>query len=62
LHKHLDELESGLEIVAYCRGPHCILAFNAVAELRKLGLKARRLEDGYPEWKQAGLPIESTNS
>lgn len=62
LHKHLDELGSGLEIVAYCRGPHCILAFNAVAELRKLGLKARRLEDGYPEWKQAGLPIESTNS
>ena len=58
LHKHLDELESGLEIVAYCRGPHCVLAFDAVAELRKLGLKARRLEDGYPEWKQAGMPVE----
>lgn len=58
LQKHLDEFENELEIVAYCRGPHCVLAFDAVAELRKLGLKARRLEDGYPEWKQAGMPVE----
>ena len=58
LQKHLDEFENELEIVAYCRGPHCVLAFDAVAQLRKLGLKARRLEDGYPEWKQAGMPVE----
>jgi len=46
------------EVVAYCRGPHCILAFDAVARLRENGLKARRLEDGFPEWKTAGLPVE----
>jgi len=62
IHKHLDKLDSGLEIVAYCRGPHCLLAFDAVAELRRRGLIARRLEDGFPEWKQAGLPIESIDS
>lgn len=61
----LDELESRLndfkpsqEIVAYCRGPHCVLAFEAVNRIREKGLKARRLEDGYPEWKIAGLPVE----
>jgi rhodanese-related sulfurtransferase len=47
-----------MEVVAYCRGPHCVLAFDAVAELRKHGLNARRLEDGFPEWKQAGMPVE----
>ncbi|MCK5396014.1 MAG: ArsR family transcriptional regulator [Gammaproteobacteria bacterium] len=50
------------EIVAYCRGPHCVLAFDAVARLREKGMKARRLEDGYPEWKTAGLPIEENQS
>ncbi|NOQ68686.1 MAG: metalloregulator ArsR/SmtB family transcription factor [Gammaproteobacteria bacterium] len=50
------------EIVAYCRGPHCILAFDAVARLREKGLKARRLEDGYPEWKTAGLPVEKSQT
>ena len=59
LEKHLKDLDTDKEIVAYCRGPHCVLAFDAVARLRKKGLKARRLEDGYPEWKLAGLPIES---
>ncbi|WP_416224169.1 ArsR/SmtB family transcription factor [Thiohalophilus sp.] len=49
------------EIVAYCRGPHCVLAFDAVARLREKGLNARRLEDGYPEWKTAGLPVEEQN-
>jgi len=58
LEKHLKDLKTDQEIVAYCRGPHCVLAFDAVAQLRKKGLKARRLEDGYPEWKLAGLPIE----
>lgn len=59
LEAHLQELDPQQEIVAYCRGPHCILAFDAVAQLRKQGLKARRLEDGFPEWKQAGLPVET---
>lgn len=48
------------EIVAYCRGPHCVLAFDAVARLREKGMKVRRLEDGYPEWQVAGLPVEKT--
>jgi rhodanese-related sulfurtransferase/DNA-binding transcriptional ArsR family regulator len=58
LAKRLDEIPSDKEIVAYCRGPYCLLAFEAVAKLRKSGLKARRLEDGFPEWKSAGLPID----
>ncbi|QEP44143.1 ArsR family transcriptional regulator [Ectothiorhodospiraceae bacterium BW-2] len=62
----LDELERlwssfnpEREIVAYCRGPYCVLAYSAVERLRAHGLQARRLEDGYPEWKAAGLPISS---
>ncbi|MBF0245537.1 MAG: metalloregulator ArsR/SmtB family transcription factor [Planctomycetes bacterium] len=47
------------EIVAYCRGPFCVLAYSAVEKLRSKGLRARRLADGYPEWKEAGLPISS---
>ena len=62
LEKHLNEFDPAQEIVAYCRGPHCVLAFDAVATLRSKGMKARRLEDGYPEWKRAGLPIEQSNS
>ena len=58
LEKRLDQLGHDKEIVAYCRGPHCILAFEAVAELRNKGIKARRLENGYPEWKAKGLPVE----
>ena len=46
------------EIVAYCRGAYCVLSFEAVAQLRTHGFNARRLEDGYPEWRAAGLPIE----
>jgi ArsR family transcriptional regulator len=46
------------EIVAYCRGPYCLMAYEAVSELRRRGFKARRLKDGYPEWKSAGLPVE----
>lgn len=57
LEQHLDQLETDKEVVAYCRGPHCVLAFDAVARLRERGFKARRLETGYPEWKVAGLPI-----
>lgn len=59
LEKHLEQLDAGHEVVAYCRGPHCILAFDAVARLRERGFTARRLEDGFPEWKSAGLPVET---
>jgi len=58
LEGYLDKLETGQEIVAYCRGPHCVLAFDAVAKAREKGIKAMRLEDGFPEWKLAGLPVE----
>ncbi len=60
LERRLAELDPKQEIVAYCRGPWCLLAFEAVAALRKRGLTARRLEDGFPEWKAAGLPVEAT--
>ena len=60
LEAHLNDFDPSQEIVAYCRGPHCVLAFDAVATLRKNGMRARRLEDGYPEWKRAGLPIEQS--
>ena len=58
LKKRLNEIPRGLEVVAYCRGPYCLMAFDAVAQLRNRGRKARRLEDGFPEWKSAGLPVE----
>ena len=59
LKRQLSRLDRNSEIVAYCRGPYCVLSFEAVAQLRKLGFKARRLQDGLPEWKAAGLPVES---
>jgi len=58
LEQQLDSLDTTHEIVAYCRGPHCVLAFDAVEKLREKGFTAHRLEDGFPEWKSAGLPIE----
>jgi len=57
LERRLAELPADREIVAYCRGPWCVLSFEAVAALRERGYRARRLEDGFPEWKVAGLPI-----
>lgn len=60
LEQRLKELPREQEIVAYCRGPHCVLAFDAVAQLRAQGFQARRLEDGFPEWREAGLPVEKT--
>ena len=57
LARRLRGLPNSREVVAYCRGPYCVLAFEAVALLRKHGFKVRRLEDGYPEWKAAGLPV-----
>lgn len=58
LEKRLAELDPMREIVAYCRGPWCVLAFEAVALLREHGFRVRRLQDGLPEWKAAGFPIE----
>jgi ArsR family transcriptional regulator len=58
LERRLAELPRKMEIVAYCRGPYCVLSFDAVAALRARGYRARRLEDGLPEWRAAGLPIE----
>jgi ArsR family transcriptional regulator len=60
LKRQLSKLDRKTEIIAYCRGPYCVLSFEAVAQLRKLGFKARRLEDGLPEWKAAGLPVETS--
>jgi rhodanese-related sulfurtransferase/DNA-binding MarR family transcriptional regulator len=60
LEQHLHELNPDQEVVAYCRGPHCVLAFDAVAKLRQQGVKARRLEGGLPEWQLEGLPVETT--
>jgi len=53
----LNKLPHDQEIVAYCRGPYCMLAFEAVEALRKHGYHARRLEDGYPEWKADRKPV-----
>lgn len=59
LERRLSELPKDQEIVAYCRGPYCVLSFEAVARLRASGYRVRRLEDGFPEWKAAGLEIEA---
>jgi rhodanese-related sulfurtransferase len=58
LKARMREVPRGREIVAYCRGPYCVLAVQAVAMLRKAGLRAHRLREGYPDWRAAGLPVE----
>jgi len=58
LEKRLSELPKRKEVVAYCRGPYCLMSYDAVQLLRRKGLKARRLEGGLPEWRHAGMPIE----
>jgi rhodanese-related sulfurtransferase/DNA-binding transcriptional ArsR family regulator len=60
LKRQLRELPRDQAIVAYCRGAYCVLSYEAVAELRKRGFKAFRLEEGYPEWRAAGLPVEQS--
>lgn len=60
LSRRLGELGRGRDIVAYCRGPWCVLSFEAIAALRERGFAAYRLEDGYPEWKAASLPVEGS--
>jgi len=57
LRRSLRALPKHGEIVAYCRGPYCVFADDAVRELRRRGYEARRLEDGFPEWKRAGLSV-----
>ena len=69
LNRHLDGLAgvggvggvaampAGADVVAYCRGPYCVYADDAVRELTRRGVRARRLADGFPEWKRAGLPV-----
>ena len=60
LEKRFADLDPRQEIVAYCRGPYCVLSYEAVALLRARGFKVRRLEDGLPEWRAAGLPVDTT--
>ena len=57
LEARLGEIDAQQEIVAYCRGPYCVMSYEAVARLRARGFKIRRLEDGLPEWRAAGLPV-----
>ena len=57
LRRHLKALSKDGEIIAYCRGPYCVYADEAVRELNRRGFRARRLIDGFPEWKRAGLPV-----
>lgn len=60
LEEALEELPEDREIVAYCRGPYCLLSDEAVERLRSEGYRARRLDGGYPEWRARGLPVEET--
>ena len=62
LDRRLGEFPADREVIAYCRGPYCVLSFDAVAALRAKGVMARRLQDGYPEWTASGLPVERTVS
>jgi len=57
LPRRLDELPADRTVIAYCRGPYCVFAFEAVAELRAKGYDARRLADGYPQWWAARRPV-----
>ena len=59
LRRHLKALPKDAEVVAYCRGPYCVYADDAVRELSRKGYRARRLLDGFPEWKRAGLPVSN---
>ena len=57
LERRLAEVGRRREVVAYCRGPYCVMSYEAVTRLRERGFKVRRLVDGYPEWRLAGLPV-----
>jgi len=57
LQRRMAELPKDADVVAYCRGPYCVYADEAVALLRRRGIRARRLDTGFPDWKAAGLPV-----
>jgi rhodanese-related sulfurtransferase/DNA-binding transcriptional ArsR family regulator len=57
LERFLARLPKRKEVIAYCRGPYCVMSFQAVEQLRERGFRARRLENGLPEWRAAGLPV-----
>ena len=61
LQRRLRELPAGTDIVAYCRGAYCVYADDAVRALRRRGFNAVRLQDGYPEWARARLPVETSD-
>jgi rhodanese-related sulfurtransferase/DNA-binding transcriptional ArsR family regulator len=61
LPQRLRELPARKEIVAYCRGPYCVMSFDAVRLLRRRGRRARRLVEGFPEWRASGLPVEQAD-
>ena len=61
LQERLGEVRSGAQVVAYCRGPYCVYADEAVRMLVQEGRTAYRLEDGFPEWAMAGLPVERSS-
>jgi ArsR family transcriptional regulator len=62
LEQRLGEIPRDQEVVAYCRGAYCVLSFEAVAFLRERGFTVRRLEDGFPEWKLAGMPVQESTT
>ena len=62
LARRLRDVPKHRQVVAYCRGPYCVYADDAVRTLRRRGYQADRLEDGYPEWARAGLPVETTHA
>jgi rhodanese-related sulfurtransferase len=59
LSRRLRDVPKDIEVVAYCRGPYCVFANDAVRTLSRRGYRASRLEDGFPEWRDAGFPIEA---
>jgi rhodanese-related sulfurtransferase/DNA-binding transcriptional ArsR family regulator len=61
LRRQLRALPKNTDVVAYCRGPYCVYADDVVRELNRKGFRARRLIDGFPEWKRAGLPVAVGN-
>ena len=62
LEKRLKDVPKGREVVAYCRGPYCVFADEAIALLNARGYRVRRLKDGFPEWQAAGLPVEKVEA
>jgi ArsR family transcriptional regulator len=60
--ERIDGLPRSREIVAYCRGPYCVYATDAVRLLRERGFKVRRLREGFPEWERAGLPVDRSDT